>query len=191
MKLNQKSLLASLALGTALILSATSGAQAAVTITIAPSGANVVATGSGTLDLTGLSFEFDTPRRSRVEGAFGNVITGIPELIVISVYSGITGPSSFGDGARINANSGSGDMFGVSADSIITPFGYVSKAPLSGTSTWDNTTISGLGLTPGTYVYNWGTGPTADSLTVQIVPEPSHALLALGGLGALALRRRR
>ena len=192
MKRNQKPLLASLALGTALILSATSGAQAAVTITIAPSGADVVATGGGTINLSALLFRFNSSiASSNITIEDGLVRIGAASST--SLYSGITGPSSIGSGVGARASSATGAMFGVfvSAGSIQVPQGYVSNALLSGTATWNGKTISSLGLTPGTYVYNWGSGGTADSLTLQIVPEPSHALLLLGGLGTLALRRRR
>lgn len=191
MKLNQKSLFASLALGTALVVSATSGAQAAVTITIAESGANVVATGSGSINLTALTISSGGTASPIVAGNLGGLFVGAPADF--SAHSGFTGPATFGSGSAFFANTGIGDMFGVRGNigQLYVPSGYVSQAPLSGTATWNGQTISGLGLTPGTYVYNWGTGPTADSLTVQIVPEPSHALLLLGGLGTLALRRRR
>jgi MYXO-CTERM domain-containing protein len=59
-----------------------------------------------------------------------------------------------------------------------------------------NTTIAGLGLTPGTYTYTWGTGGTANSLTINIsgVPEPASLTMAATAaalIGGLAIRRRR
>jgi len=80
---------------------------------------------------------------------------------------------------------------------LITPDGYISGSALSGTATWSGTTISSLGLTPGTYTWTWGTGPDADSLTVNIgvVPEPSTLTLLGIGIAGVAggswLRRKR
>jgi hypothetical protein len=55
-------------------------------------------------------------------------------------------------------------------------------------ATWANTTIAGLGLTPGTYTYSWGSGVTADSLVVEIngtSPAPDPASLGLFFTGVL------
>ena len=66
---------------------------------------------------------------------------------------------------------------------------------MSETSTYLNTTFATLGLTPGEYVYRWGTGEHADSFTIVIgapVPEPSTwvmTLIGFGGLGYAAMRR--
>ena len=68
---------------------------------------------------------------------------------------------------------------------------------ISGTLLTDSTTFAGtfasIGFTPGTYTYTWGTGATADSLTVtSVVPEPSTwTMLAFGGVGLLGLILRR
>jgi hypothetical protein len=102
------------------------------------------------------------------------------------------------------ANSGSGDMVGISdgpvfGQPIVTvPSGYVSGVALSDMATYDNTTLGTLGATPGTYTWTWGSGPTEDSFTLDIVapisaPEPgSLALLVMGlaGLGMVLHARR-
>lgn len=83
------------------------------------------------------------------------------------------------------ASLNSGDFVGLvsrsageGADVVYVPVGYASGDPLSGSSMWAGASFASLELNPGTYVYTWGTGETADSLTlnigdVLIPPEPS------------------
>jgi hypothetical protein len=68
---------------------------------------------------------------------------------------------------------------------LAVPDGYVSGTDFSSSSTFDGLTLAELGVTPCVYTYSWGSGPDADSLTVNIgVPEPST--LDLAGIAALA-----
>jgi hypothetical protein len=173
--------------------------DAAVIIDIEQVGSDVVATGSGSIDLADLSFKQTSSTETGVYGPFADAAIGINNVIV-DIYSGAAGPTNFGAGALYLASSGTGDTFGAvgAFGYIAVPTGYVSGASLSGTSTWTAATIASLGLTPGTYVYTWGTGADADSLTFQIgpasVPEPSTLALsgiaAVMGLGAWARQRR-
>jgi hypothetical protein len=59
--------------------------------------------------------------------------------------------------------------------------------------TFDDTTIAGLGLTPGTYTYTYG---DPDTFTIEIGATPLPAALplfatGLGALGLLGWRRKR
>ena len=69
------------------------------------------------------------------------------------------------------------------------PVGYVSGSALSDTSTYDNETLSTLGVTPGTYEWAWGTGPDQNFTLVlgAPVPEPASALLLGAALAGLLL----
>ena len=74
------------------------------------------------------------------------------------------------------------------------PTGYTSGSALSGSATFDSTTLSAMGLTSGTYTASWGSGATADSVTLEVgsaVPEPATFALLLLPLTALGLARRR
>ena len=155
-----------LALVTLLGLGITQSARANYTVNLEEVGSNVVATGSGTIDLTGLSFSF--------AGGFDPQITGFSAFIFtgsgtanFDAYTGITGPTSFGSGLGAIASSVSGNAVGVAGltNLIFVPLGYISGNPLSSTATWDNATFASLGVTPGTYVWTWGSG---QSFTLQI-----------------------
>jgi hypothetical protein len=76
------------------------------------------------------------------------------------------------------------------------PHGYVSGSSLSDSATYNNATFNSLGVTPGTYVWTWGTGPdqkfTLDAVA-PAVPDTGSTLgllsLALTGVfGANRLR---
>jgi hypothetical protein len=165
-------------------------ASASLIITIAQVGPDVVMTSPGgslntsSIPRVSLLFSFPSVHPNIGEatvGAAGNV----------DLYIWIFGPPNLGVGAQSLADVGSGPMVGVvGAGWLFVPEGYVSGTPLAASSaTFFGDTLASLGLRQGTYVYNWGSGGSADSLTVEIVPEPATgALLALGIL-VLAARR--
>jgi hypothetical protein len=175
-----------------LTLGITQSARANFIATINQVGTNVVVTGSGTIDLTGLTFFGNTPSTPFMEPDFGALTVGLFPIADVSVFAPISGPASFGTGGNIIASSGSGDAAGIFGTSgvLLVPLGYISGNPLSGTATYDNATFPSLGLTPGTYTWTWGTGMHADSFTLQIgpagVPDAGSTLglllVALGGL---------
>jgi hypothetical protein len=169
-------------------------AQAGYTVTLTQVGSNVVATGSGTIDTTDLTSEGSGTHAGAISPSTPEIITGPPILTPFSEYAFITGPSSFGSGGFTEATSGSGDLVGIVSQAVDVPLGYTSGSALSDTSTYDDASFSTLGVTPGSYVWTWGSGADADSFTLDVaVPEPA-SLTLLGtvvGLGLLARRRRK
>ena len=116
----------------------------------------------------------------------------------INPPASFSGPTSIGTGtALFQPDLGSGDVFGLDfqagmgAQALYVPDAYVSGNPLDGSSTYTGFTFADLGLDVGTYVWSWGSGETADSFTLNVVPEPSTAALTALGLVGLAARRRR
>jgi hypothetical protein len=172
------------------------------TVTLEQVGANVVATGSGAINLTGLTFA------SAGFFASGGMGPSIANLVVadgtdLSLYTGFSGPSSFGPGTITNASSDSGDSVSIigaavfPGPGIFLPAGYVSGTALSDSSTYNSATFASLGVTPGTYVWTWGTGLPDQNFTLQIglgLPPPipdggsTVSLLGCALLGLAAFR---
>jgi hypothetical protein len=111
-------------LGSSLV---TRPAQAGYVVTLAQRGSNVVAAGSGTIDLAGLTLS--NTGVSVVSAIIPNArvtntgpVTGVLE----DVYTRFIGPTKFGSGILTFADLGSGDGVGVngSVDNLFLPMGY-------------------------------------------------------------------
>jgi hypothetical protein len=158
-------------------------------------GPDVVATGSGSIDLTGLTFFRSTsldPAIHPFKYYLGNCLdcgstfvnTG-PTSSTVDSYSNPGGwGANFGGGGTTVANSGSGNMVGIatnvwvnvggfrSVNLLSVPKGYVSGTFLSDSATYNGKTFATLGVRPGSYVWKWGTGAN-QNFTLQILPGPS------------------
>lgn len=167
-------------------------------VTLEQVGSNVVATGSGAIDLTGLSFITGSSLAAGMYPTLPDIFTGPAADTMTDLYTGtLSGPTSFGSGGYTAASSGSGDFVGIDipADALFVPVSYVTNDPLSDTSTYDNATFASLGVTPGTYVWTWGSGAD-QSFTLDIGTTPLPATLplfatGLGLVGLVAWRRKR
>jgi hypothetical protein len=189
LELFKSTLAATLALVLASLLSVRS-AQAGYTVTLQQVGPDVVATGSGAINLRGLTFSSSSTVANLpkidpgpwlspyAEGC--SISTGPTSSTVDSYQGGPSGPMSFGTSfAGTSASSGSGDMVGIAevssrlfftGVSISVPSGYVSGTALSDSATYSGKTLATLGVTPGTYVWTWGTGAN-QNFTLKILPE--------------------
>src|SRR6516165_8161236 len=78
----------------------------AFTMTLEQVGSNVVATGSGAINLTGLTFEFTDVLNAQMQASQGLIQTAGSA----DVYGGFTGPTSFGSGGLFFPNTSSGDV---------------------------------------------------------------------------------
>ena len=186
--------------------------HAAIVVTIKQVGSDVKVEGSGTLNINGLGSPGDISLPGGITA--GNIAppslqsylaVGSPVAQNVTWYSIFSTPFTLGSGSFQAASQGSGDKFGIfspTGGSIVylgVPAFYASGSSLSGESVYLGKTIAGLGLTNGTYVWNWGSGASADSFTLKIgevttappVPLPAAAWLLLSGLAGLGVVGRR
>ena len=172
-------------------------ARADFIVTMTQVGSNVIATGSGAIDLSGLTFAVLAPEGESIYPAGAAVAVG-PIIPLFDIYVGtFSGPRNFGTGGGGVPNSGSGDAVSivVGLGTLAVAPGYISNSPLSDSSTYDNATFSSLGATPGTYEWTWGSGANQKFvLDIVSVPEPSSfvpiAVILLSWLGLRITRRR-
>jgi hypothetical protein len=172
--------------------------RAAVTIHMQEVGSNVVATLSGAINsLPGAPTQsggvgvFSGVRPSGSTMAFGlSKFSGV-QTVQMHYYTATTYPSNFGTSTSLlQANSSTASttmMFrNLTTGNIMIDQNYVLGTAVTGTLTWNNKTLSSMGVTTGSYVWGWST----DSITLNVVPEPSAlSLLAVGMGGWIALRR--
>ena len=160
-------------------------AQADYLVTLQQVGSDVVATGTGTLDLAGLTpLGANSTLGSEIIPSGGDIATGMP--VIVSEYTGFTGPTSFGSGAATFTPISSGPIVTIdgSLNDLQVPLGYSSGDPLSDSATYSGASFTTLGVTPGTYEWTWGVGDHASSFTLQIgpaagVPDPGSTLSLL------------
>ena len=152
---------------------------------------------SGILNLDAWTFQTEVLRSAFINPQEPTVIVGPVNNPIADFYTNATNfvfPSDFGPGVLPGgtsfATSGSGDTFGPIRSGLIVPQGYNSGDLLSGSATYAGETFESLGMDVGTYVWTWGDGGTADSFTLNVIPEPGSALLLGMGLAGLSVVRR-
>lgn len=173
--------------------------NASVVVTAIETGGDVVISSSGTIDLTGwayLNSGFQTLFVQPNFAAWG--VDGTLQDFYQTPLN-FSGPANFGSSSFSPATAGSGDAFhflfsGPVGPYLGVPAGYTSGDLLSSSNTFAGASFASLGITPDTYLWTWGAGGNADSLTftVTTVPIPAAAWLfgsALLGLGGLKRKK--
>ena len=154
----------------------TPSAGSVVNMTLLEVGGDVVLSGAGTMNLTSLTNAQPLFKESSVvplASQFGCGLAG-PGPFNSRLYTGATfnSPAGFGSGGQTLGSSGTGDFFGItfaiSNNQLFVPSGYTSGSFISGTTTFNSTTLATLEATPGTYTWSWGSGANTSSIVMQV-----------------------
>jgi len=177
---------------TAVLVLAGGMANAGVLISVTQSGGDVDVTASGSLDLTGATFDHQQPYTTGIIPGGSNWYVALGSTPGMDWYqltgvdlpygtdpSYYTSSSTSGDAISIWGYSGGTPLVGVST-------GYQSGEAISADMVISGETIAGMSLMPGTYTF---TIPN-DTIVLQIaggnnVPEPSSLAMMLNGMLAV------
>ncbi|ARN56529.1 PEP-CTERM sorting domain-containing protein [Sedimentisphaera salicampi] len=185
--------------------------SAGIIMNIYPEDGDVLATFSGSLDLTRF-YDSGSVEYRPGDGSGGDSAANLypKEPFIVFASSESTGDLTFitdfdsqvtvfGTSELVSASSFSGStMFLYASDTSIETqqLGFDDAdidenniVQVSGTAIFENNTISGLGLNPGTYEINDSDFAEGENFTLTITPEP--ATIALLGLGGAFIRKRR
>lgn len=173
------------------LLAPSQAVRAEVTVRVYEIGNNVVFSGSGTINYTALKdsgdgFLFDgfDAGTEFVIGGTDNGCNGCNSgFDAVDIYGGdndVTPPTNLPFNTIDNfyqTNISEGGRLGVvpfggGGYAISVPDGYISGAPYSGSSTFANRSFASLGLTRGIYIWTWGAGVNADSVTLIVGVRP-------------------
>jgi hypothetical protein len=184
------------ALGVVLLAGLSSApAQAGYVVMLEEVGTDVLASGIGPIDLTGLKLIQTADFPAFIFAKLGTIVTGPAASTPTDNYGQIAGPRSFGSGNIIQPGNGNGAVVGVQAEEgfLTVPEGYASGTPLSDNAIYDGQTFASLGVTPGTYEWVWGTGANQNfTLIIGVavgapVPTPEPASASLLGMALVGL----
>jgi hypothetical protein len=126
----------------ALVLLVTGGARAGYTVTLEQVGSNVVATGSGTINLTDLTYNSSNMVVAGISPHLGEIVIG-PGGLAVDNYTGFTGPTTFGSGGTSLSSGGRGAettsalsmiSVGLSCQQATSPAPRSERAPQPGTT---------------------------------------------------------
>jgi len=159
---------------------ANASAYAAAIINVDQVGSDVVATITGSINVDALdrAYTYTYNQVGLISGADNyDGLVGVGESATVALFNTVaehhdisTSPLYF------HATSNTGGHFQIREVNysdqglLMLPYDYVSNSPINSTSTWSGSTITGMGLISGTYIYPLGNGET---ITLNIGQGPS------------------
>lgn len=193
-------------LGLALLSASIAAAAPAQLIDVTESGSSVVATATGSFSTVGATNYgvITNSSPSNLAGTIGvarvGTFSGLIDAYQLGSPFATFGTlgsqfATFTTGLGFGTTTSIVSVFGLPPGTpfFILPTGYISGTPLSATATYNNSSISSLGLIPGTYTALFN----GQTVTLQIapgsgaVPEPSTWAMMLIGFGAVGFSVRR
>jgi hypothetical protein len=160
-------------------------AHAVYTINIVETGANVVMTGSGSLNTTGLTFAATAAGCTDIRPDSLCIGSGFSDQVAQNALTpALTG---FATAGQFNDDARTGDSVFIFSRDLFVPSTYVSGSPLSSSSTFNGRTFASMGLTLGTRTL---TLPNNDTIVINITNVPptiTTPVPTLGQYGIMAL----
>ncbi len=173
-------------------------ANASVLINVTQSGGNVDVTATGSLDLTGATFNHQQPYTTGIIPGGSNWYVALGTTAGMDWYD-LTGVSlPYGtSGTYFTSSSTSGDAISIwgfngGQPQVGVTTGYTSGTSISADMTIAGETIAGMTLIPGTYTFTLPSDTIILDIGSSSVPEPGTLLMFGSGIIGLAgvLRRK-
>ncbi|WP_299783253.1 VPLPA-CTERM sorting domain-containing protein [uncultured Roseobacter sp.] len=179
----------------AALLTASASAKAATVLSFKEVGSDVVATLSGSLDLTGATFSntLAGTNANFIHSGAGLLASGNGLFETQSEYD-FTNPGVFGSGLTVFSSFDTTNFSFVLTQNYIRIGAFADDATLSGQIGYNGQSFASLGLSVGQSIFSLSNG---DTFTIDVqpsvapVPLPASSLLLLGGVAGLGLMRRR
>jgi len=175
-------------------------ADAGIVVNIEEQGSDVVASYSGSIDITGIGFNnLATANTNRIAAFVGQVnfqnhAAKKASLTDFGKTPCTVAPSAFGTGSFSfdvdTVSVAAGNAFGFQANGFFIEPTYVSGSTISGSMTFENQTLASMGINVGVGIMN-ATFSSGNTLTVNAVPEPTSLALLFTGVAGWSWRRPR
>jgi hypothetical protein len=160
-------------------------------INITQSGGNVDVTATGSLNLTGATFDHFQLYSTGIIPGGSNWYIALGTTPGMNWYQLTSVTLPYGtSGNYFTSAITSGDAFSIwgyggGTPLVGVPTGYTSGTPISATMELPGETIAGLTLIPGTYTFTIPNATITLEISSSTVPEPSTWALMLSGFAAL------
>lgn len=189
----------SLALAAALTCAGATASSASVVINVTDTGSTLLFGFSGSMDLTGLTFDGSGPVGTGISPGVPAINIGPSGVSTYDFYN-LSSVSALGAGNVGFSISGAGDVFSINISlsgapaAFGVPVGYTG-GPLSGSMTVDASDFATVGLSDGD-IFDWGAS-NGETITVRVgsavaaIPLPAGALLLGTALAGFGIARRR